>query len=538
MIRILIKNRLRSFLGTVVGRTKSGKVEKASRGKLIGLALLYAFVVGMFAFISLSASMAMGLVLIPIGAGWLYFSIFILASLSIIFIFSIFETKSELFECKDNDLLLSMPIKPRDIVAARVSVVVIYNYLEELVIMTPCIIVYAVMSGDILGVIGAVIVSLFLPLIATSLASAVGYLVALISRRMKRKNFVTVALSLLFLVAYFLGYNTLVEGMETFLGSVEEAGGVAPSDMRVLYYIGSAVFFHHVSLPVLIGAAILISAVTYYIISKSYIKIVSERTASAHTVTKASGFKSRTPFFSLVRKELGLFFSSATYMLNSGLGLVFEIIIGIVAIVEHSELRAVATELLEEGFAVAYIAVIPIAICVQILLSSFNTMSSCALSLEGKQLWNIKTMPIDDKTVLLTKAMPQVIITALPSFITSVCFMIALGVPAEYWLFFVIIPIMSNTFSALFGGVMNALFPKLQFENEAQPIKQSLSTFLTMTAQMFMGIIAVIGTFILSLILHPLIVCTILLLVFSALSVGFYFILTGPCARKYAEIDC
>ena len=131
MIKILIKNRLRSLLGTMVNKSRDGSAVKGGRGRIVLVIILYLFLAGSFAFMSTSVAMVLGTVLIPIGAAWLYFAIFIIAALSVIFILGIFETKAELFECKDNDLLLSMPIKPRDIVASRVCVVLIYNYLEE-----------------------------------------------------------------------------------------------------------------------------------------------------------------------------------------------------------------------------------------------------------------------------------------------------------------------------------------------------------------------------------------------------------------------
>jgi len=192
MIKYLIKNRLRSALGAMVGKGKGGAVKKASAGRIVGFTLLYAYVIGTFLLLSSIVSFSLGAVLIPGGASWLYFSVFMIASFSIVFIFSIFETKSELFECKDNDLLLSMPIKPKDIVISRISVVLIYNYIEELIIMLPCIVSYSIFSrGDIIGVLGALVMSMLLPLFATAIASGVGYVVAIVSKRTKKNSFVT-----------------------------------------------------------------------------------------------------------------------------------------------------------------------------------------------------------------------------------------------------------------------------------------------------------------------------------------------------------
>jgi hypothetical protein len=47
----------------------------------------------------------------------------------VFFIISIFTAQAELFEAKDNDLLLSMPIKPRTILLSRIGIMIQYDYL-------------------------------------------------------------------------------------------------------------------------------------------------------------------------------------------------------------------------------------------------------------------------------------------------------------------------------------------------------------------------------------------------------------------------
>ena len=56
MIKILVKTRLRSLVGTVLGKSRGGEVKKASTAKIIGFVLLYAYVLGMFLFLSASAA--------------------------------------------------------------------------------------------------------------------------------------------------------------------------------------------------------------------------------------------------------------------------------------------------------------------------------------------------------------------------------------------------------------------------------------------------------------------------------------------------
>ena len=189
MIKKLLSIRLKALhFGTVVGKEKKGKAKSISPAAIAGFTVLYALlllvlfgVVFMFAF-------SLSIILVPAGAGDFYYGIFALAAVTVIFLLSIFETKSELFECKDNELLLSMPIKPRDIVAARILIVLIYNYLEEILIMLPCIIVYIIYSPSVNGIVGSILMIVFLPLI--SKLHEFPYLVLIINRYIFLRSFI------------------------------------------------------------------------------------------------------------------------------------------------------------------------------------------------------------------------------------------------------------------------------------------------------------------------------------------------------------
>lgn len=536
MIKILVRNRLYSLFGYVVGRGKGGTVKKASTAQKIAVALLYLFVAAIFASFSAGMAYLLGSSLLPIGADWLYFAIFILASLAIVFVFSVFETKNELFEGKDNELLLSMPIKPGDIVASRVLVVLIYNYIEELIIMLPCIIVYIVYSPSVNGVLGSILMTFFLPLIATALSSGVGYAVALISQKLKKNSFVTVAISLAFLLVYFVGYNAVFENLESFLSKVQQDGGV--SDMPFLYYIGSAALLKPASIFVIIALAIILSVAAYALISKSYIGIATDTSSGKRAAYKGGKFKQKSALWALIVKEMRKFISSATYMLNAGLGFVFSIALSVYAVFNRKFILNLAAEFAAEGFEYSFAEIIsPLAIVVLVFMTSMSIMSACSLSLEGKKLWILKTVPITSRTVLLSKALPQIIISTPPTLISSILLIIATGAPLEYWFFFILTPFFANAFTAFFGAVINVAFPKFDFDNEAQPIKQSLSVFLVMMLTMLISVLAFVGTILLIGEWNPLLISALVFALYAILTAVFYLILIGPSARKYERID-
>lgn len=532
MIKLLIKNRL---VGILAGAAGKGKQTGKNRGNAAFVAVLLCFLVACFLFISATLAFALGAVLIPEGASWLYFAIFILAALSVLFVFSIFETKSELFDCKDNELLLSMPVSERAIVVSRLFVVLIINYLTEAIVFLPAIVVYAIFAASPVGVIGALLVALFIPLVATALASGVGYLVAIVARRFKNNSWLSLAISLGFLALYFWGYNALLSGVEGFLESFEPESLVGK--LKALEFIGNAALMKPLPLVAFVAVSVAISALAFFIIEKNYVKLATSGGNTKKAAAKSDVRRgSRSPLSALVAKELGKFFSSSTYMLNSALGGIFAVVASVAALVEREELIALAAELLPAAEPVAVLAPVLSVLIVAISTVS-NSMSASALSLEGKNLWIMRTLPVDERTLLLSKALPQMIVSAPFTLVSSVLLMIATGATPLYGIFLLLTPVVASVFSAFLGLSFNVLSPRFDFDNEAQPIKQSLPVFLTMLSEMLIAAAISFLVVIMTLVGLGLAASFIALGLFAALSVIFGFVALGPCAKKCAALS-
>lgn len=532
MVKLLIKNRFAGLFGSMFSRGKKGSVRKASVGRIVLFSLLYLYVAVVFIGLATFMAISMGAMMLPAGASRLYYAIFTIAALSVLFILSIFETKSELFECRDNELLLSMPIRPRDLILSRIIVVLIYNYVTEAVVMLPAITVYAIFTRDVVGVIGGLIISLFIPLLATALASAVGYLIAEISRRVRSNNIVVIIVSLLFMGAYFYGCFALgffsediAEGAMAFDFAALEKG--AP----LLSFIGSAALLSPLAAVTVIGISVFVAAVAYFVIAKNYLKIITDNRGKRRVEYKAKALRRSSAVSALTRKELARFFSSTTYMLNAGLGLVFEIIIGVFILFGRESVIMVGNELFGSTDFMAPMLISGVVFC-----SSMTMMSASSLSLEGSSLWVIKTIPVTEKQVLMSKMLPQVIVSAPPTLITSVLFIIASGSSFWLWPFFILVPQAANLFFALLGINMNVISHRFDYENEVQAVKSSLSVFLTMLLQMVTSMVVLVGALILSF-LSPLLSAAAMLFFFSLASVGLLLMLLGPAARRYGRIE-
>ena len=534
MIRTLVGIRLRSLLFSLTGKKKDGTPR--GRGAIIGFLVLYLFIGVCFSFYSLSISMLLAPTSVAMDLGWLYFAIFNLVAFVIIFFLSIFETKSYLFECKDNELLLSMPINPKDIVISRIISVVMINYLEAVVIMLPAIIVFAAFGGGISAVFGGIIVSIgMLPLVATALSSAVGYLIALISGKMKKKSLVTLFLYLGFILLYFLGVDRFTGGIEALGENPGLVIGDISASLSIFRGLGEASLLKPVPLLVAFLITVILSLSAFLIISRHYIRIVTAKSGSVATAYKGGALTSHSAFFALCKKEFKRFFSSAAYMLNGTAGILLEAVAAVALLTNRATVMdtllvfsdALGFEIYGLSFSLASGLIISFA--------AMNAISASSLSLEGKSFWLLKILPVRSSYVLYAKLMPHIALTVPASLITAICLSVFFSFGAVDIAVILLLSVVSNIAFAMSGLIINVAIPKFDFENEAQVVKRSgaasVVTLLGMLISIvILGLSGLMGYYIGSL-------GGVLLLIFMILvATILYFVLTGPTVRKYEKL--
>ena len=121
MFRLLLKKQLTEIFRSYFYDVKKNRARSA--GSVAGMFVLFAVLLligaGMFFLLAFTLCEP----LFSVGCGWLYFCIIGGIALFLGIIGSAFNTYNMMYSSKDNDLLLSMPIKPSAIVGSRVACV-------------------------------------------------------------------------------------------------------------------------------------------------------------------------------------------------------------------------------------------------------------------------------------------------------------------------------------------------------------------------------------------------------------------------------
>ena len=524
MLRILIKAQLQSVLASLT-RTSRGK-----RLSVAGAVLLIAFLAVIYLSFFGFTFYALALALPGMGLGWFYFALAAIMAFALGFIGSVFTAQQQLFAARDNELLLAMPIRPRDILGARMAVLLLLDYAFTLVVLLPAGVVWLmVVGGTAGGVFGFVLSALLLPLLIMCFTCLFAWLLALISSRMRNKTVVTLVLYLAFLAAYFYFYMNLQQLLTELIANSEQIAGAFVA-VYPLYAFGRASLGSWLHIAGFAACCVIPFALVYAILSRGFLAVTTRRPSVKKLVYRERALKTSGVGAALLRKELGRFAANGMYILNAAMGSVLTIAAAVALIIyrdEAMQLLSVLPEGMGEG------AVI-LALC---FLNATDVISAPSISLESKTLWLLKSLPVPAGRILMAKVYLHLVIALPPTLIASACCCAALPFPPAGAAMVVLIPALTCVFGALLGVAVNLRYPKFDYINETAVIKNSMSVTVTLFGSWALLAAAAL---LYGLALHRvmgmtayLYICAALL---AALCAALYLSLRRSGARRFAEL--
>ena len=484
------------------------------------------------------AAYALATIFIPQRLSWFYFSS--VGGLSILFgVFgSVFNTYATLFLAKDNDLLLSMPIPVKYILISRLLGVYLMGLIYSALVSLPGAIIYIIIAKTgVKGVIGSLSLIVLISVFVFILSCGLGYIVAKVATKLKNRGIVTAIISLVFIGLYYFCYSQATEILRQLRENGEAIAGIVRNFAYPLYAFGKAGEGEPIFLLCVAAVFLLLNFINhtkrriYLLLSKSFLKIATSTAKSPKSVYKGKPIKQKTVFGALLKKEFKRFTSSANYMLNCAIGSVFMIAAGIAALVKLSEVfNYEDLAAIMSGFAPT------IAIAGVMLISSMNTITAPSISLEGKNLWIVKTLPLDARLMLKAKVFLHVIVTLVPAAFLSVCLSVSLKLTPVVAIISFAITVVFVFLSAEFGLLLNLNHPNLKWSNETAVIKQSLPVFIAMFAGMiFSAAIGAASFFLGSVMAHE--YSSLIILVFcAALLAAIHLYLSKTAEKKLAEL--
>lgn len=408
-------------------------------------------------------------------------------------VFSALKSGGMIFRKKGYEMITAMPVPTWKLIISRFLRLYVENLIIAMLIMVPGLVTYAFLAfpGGIGCLLGFLLI-FFVPCIPTAVSIGIGVLITGIASRMKNKALAEALLSIVFVVGVLVMMPQFATEMEEM--SPEAIAKILTMAVGVLenWYPPAAWFatvvktgsmisfmlFILVSLLVLI----LILCITKVNFHNIFIKLNETHSNKAY---KMGELKAQGVMKTLITREARRYFSSGVYVSNTIMGPILGMVFCISLL--FIELDSLVADL-------------PVAISVEPLVplligAIFSLMPpvACSISMEGKQWWILKTMPLTMKSILDAKLLFNLLFIA-PFYVVAECFvMIALKPTGLAILWLILIPALMIVFSCVFGLFVNLKYPKFEWETEVYVVKQSLSSMLGGLGGLLVTVIFMVG---------------------------------------------
>ncbi len=378
------------------------------------------------------------------------------------------------------DMFLSLPLKKSEIIASKVFYYYIFDLLTIMGIVLPSFLVYAVMVPNVMSVkiaiaLRGLLLVVIIPFFTNAIASLISTATNKILSKVKyQKVFQT--LILLFVISIYIVVYTL---MQMVVGKVSEGQNVAEieaifNNIWPIKIMASFILEGKItSLLWIVLISIIPFILSTYLMIRNYGKSI---THAYHNKNKTLVFKKNNPVKTLYIKEIKYYFSIPVYVLNTLIGAVMYLGIGIV--IKVLGLNKILLYLRSLSSISPSISSHPEMIIVLLfsLIITLTVTTAASISLEGKQFWIVKAIPVNPIHLFIAKILVNLTITIIPVLVSTPLLASVIGWKYTWMIF--LIPMLSSIFSAIAGLYVNIMYPKLDWENEEIPLKRSIASFL------------------------------------------------------------
>ena len=346
MLKALLKVRLAAFGAYFTGASRSRR--RQSKVQKIGMLAVMLYALAAFGMLFYTSFSAIAGIYAHEGFGWLYFAMYAIMAFALMVFGSVFTAKAQLYEAKDNELLLSMPIAPRAILASRMASLWLLNLIFGLVVAVPAALAWA--QAAALPVLGWVSIVLLLPALdffSLAVTSLLAWGLSLLASRLRRKSLVTVIGSVVFLGAYF----AVIFRMNGYIEQLAQNGAAIAESLagaKLLFWLGRAMAQGNaLALLWSLLALLLPFALMYWVLDHSFIRIVTTKRGAAKIRYEEKTLETSSPDRALVRREFRRLWASPTYLLNAGMGVLFLLVGAAALVIRRAAILDLAVQLPE-----------------------------------------------------------------------------------------------------------------------------------------------------------------------------------------------
>ncbi|MDD3113146.1 MAG: hypothetical protein PHP61_01110 [Candidatus Izemoplasmatales bacterium] len=460
---------LSRLIGTNVKKNKKKAI-------LLGVVLLYAFGVYLFSFGYLFFEFGKALKTLDSLDVLLQFGFMYGFGISLIIV--LFRANGYLFHYKDYEILEPLPIPHRSVIIAKLSVMMILVYLSLAMILSPILFSYFYHAGFHLGKLLIVLIGfLMMPIIPLVVFSFISLIIARITSSFRKSNLLNIlAMFLVFIgiMALSLSFSAASSGAGPLPGQQNFISGFASVYLPMQWFVSAV---HDLALLdlcwlILSSMALLVGFVS--IIQKIVLK-TNQKGLSVITRRQSKIAKSQvhSTFTSLLMKEVRKFVSVPIYAVNSGFGPLLLVILSSLSLVFREQIMGFMSDTVGAAIPLDVVILLFVGFCLSTVFTSTFT-----LSLEGKQFWILKSLPIEPVKIMNAKMTFNILLALPAAWLSILLFSFSFSLEVVQIVVMLFVTLSFSLLTSAFGSVINLYFPKFEFRNDVEVVKQSVGALI------------------------------------------------------------
>ena len=155
--------------------------------------------------------------------------------------------------------------------------------------------------------------------------------------------------------------------------------------------------------------------------------------------------------------------------------MIFMVIGAVVILVKQGTIKEILAQM--EGYQDFVYLLVAACIC---MITSMNDMTAPSISLEGKNLWLIKSLPVTSKQILNAKLKMHLILTLIPTVLLVGCVEWVITPTVPFAVLILMAPCLFVILMAELGLIANLKMPNFTWKDETVPIKQSAGVMIVL----------------------------------------------------------
>ena len=474
------------------------------------------------------------------------------------FYFGIFFMVSVFYFSDDTDNLLFLPIRPFQIIGSKFLIALTYEYITGILLLGPILISFGFSSNaSIVYYLYSIIIFFFLPIIPLVLAGIISMTVMRFTSIFKNRDkfrklggiiSILLAIGLNFSIQNFSTKNLTTQKILEIIDQGNNSLLVLSSKLfpsiklAILSLINNLNLIGVLNLLLFLFANFIAVFIFLYVGEKIYLKGIlrisdtstKNKEISLQILEKIS--KKHSKIFSYILKELKIMFRTPAYFMNCVImNFLWPLFLIIPFVVDNKLIDNINKINILLKVPKVHGIIIAGAFALGAFMASTNSITSTAISREGKTFFVNKFLAIDYKYQIIAKIIPGIIMSLIGTSLILIMSLWVFSIPIQLVIIMIIFGLLGIVLSSMIGIVFDIISPKLIWDNEQKAVKQNMNVLFHTLLGFGIGYGAVFLIYFYALN----IINTVLLLGFFSLILIFlvYYFLTTKGIKMYENIE-